>query len=242
MKALKNKSKGNEVKILQLYLNVTCDGKFGPKTEAAVNGWKNENGMNPDGIFSETDWGILVATLPTIQQGIKSKFVKMWQLFLGVTADGVFGSKTAATTKTYQASAGLTIDGVVGRQTWLMAFTGKTENPVSTAPQQTTTTNKKPIDYKQYDSRWGSIKYSTHTAAQTIRNSGCGPSGGMIALLQKNYARLLSKKDTAHIIQEQLGTFLDILQIFMARVSLFKQQHMLLLKPQLKMAHMLYVV
>jgi len=176
MKALKNKSKGNEVKILQLYLNVTCDGKFGPKTEAAVNGWKNENGMNPDGIFSETDWGILVATLPTIQQGIKSKFVKMWQLFLGVTADGVFGSKTAATTKTYQASAGLTIDGVVGRQTWLMAFTGKTENPVSTAPQQTTTTNKKPIDYKQYDSRWGYIKYSTHTAAQTIRNSGCGPS------------------------------------------------------------------
>ena len=175
MKSLKKKDKGVEVKILQVFLNITPDGIFGPKTETAINAWKNEHGMNPDGIFSEGDWSLLVATLPVIKLNTKNKFVKMWQLFLGITADGDFGNKTFASTKAYQASIGLTIDGVVGKQTWNMGFLNKKEN-TNSSQTTTTTTKLKPVDYKQYDSRWGNIKYSTHSVSQTIRNSGCGPT------------------------------------------------------------------
>lgn len=177
MKTLKNKSTGTEVKILQTFLNVAVDGKFGPKTAAALNGWKQENGMVADGIMNEADWNTLAASLPTIKQGSKGKYVKMWQLFLGITNDGVFGSKTTASTKTYQASANLDMDGVVGKQTWKKAFTGKIN--VSTTTPAAATVGKKPVDYKQYDSKWGNVVYTknnTYNKSQTIRNSGCGPT------------------------------------------------------------------
>lgn len=169
MKMLKNKSTGVEVKILQAFLEVTIDGKFGPKTASALNHWKEKLGMNTDGVMSEADWNTLAAMLPTIKVGNKDRYVKMWQLFLGVTADGIFGNKTKASTKAYQVSADLFADGIVGKQTWVHALTG-------TKTTLASITSKKPVDYKQYDSRWGNIKYSTHTSSQTIRNSGCGPT------------------------------------------------------------------
>jgi len=32
------------------------------------------------------------------------------------------------------------------------------------------------VKYLQWDSKWKNVKYSTHTNAQTIGNSGCGPT------------------------------------------------------------------
>lgn len=43
-------SVGAEVVSLQTFLNITADGQFGPKTEAAVKQWQSENGLVPDGI------------------------------------------------------------------------------------------------------------------------------------------------------------------------------------------------
>lgn len=34
----------------------------------------------------------------------------------------------------------------------------------------------KPVDYKQYDSRWGSLPYAVDGEKSTIKTSGCGPS------------------------------------------------------------------
>lgn len=53
-----------------------------------------------------------------IKKGSKGKAVKVWQVIVGVTADGDFGSKTKAATITFQKKYGLTQDGIVGDNTW----------------------------------------------------------------------------------------------------------------------------
>lgn len=175
MKTIKNKSKGVEVKILQTFLNVDIDGKFGPKTAAALNSWKHSLGLAANGEMNESDWNILAKSLPTIRKGDKNKYVKMWQLFLNINADGSFGDKTKAATRAYQASVKLTVDGVVGSKTWIKAFTGKNED----IPVPSDDKNIQPVNFKQYDSRWASViftKNNTYNKKQTIKNSGCGPT------------------------------------------------------------------
>lgn len=56
--------------------------------------------------------------MDTIRKGSKGKSVKVWQIIIGVTADGDFGSGTKAATKTWQSNHGLTADGVVGSKSW----------------------------------------------------------------------------------------------------------------------------
>lgn len=53
-----------------------------------------------------------------IKKGSTGKAVKIWQLIVGVSVDGDFGTKTEAATKTWQKSHGLTPDGIVGAKTW----------------------------------------------------------------------------------------------------------------------------
>lgn len=36
--------------------------------------------------------------------------------------------------------------------------------------------NKQPVDYKQYDSRWANVDYSTNGEKTDIKESGCGPT------------------------------------------------------------------
>lgn len=178
MQTLKNKSKGTEVKILQTYLGVTADGIFGSETAAALNKWKEKLGQVPNGEMTETDWGLLAKSLPTLRQGDKNKYVKMWQLFLGISADGVFGAKTKSSTRAYQSTMGQVVDGIVGPSTWLEAFTGT--KVISTSTSNTPgKKNIQPKNFKQYDSRWGSVVYTrnnTYNKKQTIKSSGCGPT------------------------------------------------------------------
>lgn len=70
------------------------------------------------------------ASHATIKQGSKGSDVVAWQKIIGVTADGNFGSGTAAATKTFQTKHGLTADGVVGPKTWSAAL----GTPVQEAP------------------------------------------------------------------------------------------------------------
>ena len=172
MKEIKNKSTGTEVKIIQIYLGVGADGVFGPKTETAVNKWKASLGLAEDGKITEADWNIIAKSMPTIRKGDKGNNVKIWQLFLGIAADANFGAGTKASTRTFQAGANLTVDGVVGPKSWLAAFTEQKQ-------EETSKKNKQPVNYKQYDSRWGSVIYTknnTYNKKQTIKNSGCGPT------------------------------------------------------------------
>lgn len=56
--------------------------------------------------------------MPTIKKGSKGKAVKIWQVIIGVNADGIFGSDTDKKTRAFQKSHGLGVDGIVGPKTW----------------------------------------------------------------------------------------------------------------------------
>ena len=54
----------------------------------------------------------------TIKNGSRGKAVQIWQIIVGVTADGIFGKNTDAATRQFQANNGLSVDGIVGKNSW----------------------------------------------------------------------------------------------------------------------------
>ncbi|MBR4635772.1 MAG: peptidoglycan-binding protein, partial [Clostridia bacterium] len=102
-----------------------------------------------------------------LKRGSRGNEVVQVQTLLGIDADGIFGRKTEAAVKAFQAANGLKVDGIVGKNTWA-ALLGETQ------PEPNF---KKPVDYKQYDSKWAKVMYSNHSdTKQTIKSSGCGPT------------------------------------------------------------------
>lgn len=57
-------------------------------------------------------------SMNTIKKGSKGNAVKVWQIIIGTTVDGIFGSGTESITKTWQKNHGLTADGIVGKNSW----------------------------------------------------------------------------------------------------------------------------
>lgn len=57
-------------------------------------------------------------TMPIIKKGSVGKAVKIWQIIVGVEADGEFGSVTDSATRQFQKAYSLEVDGEVGSQTW----------------------------------------------------------------------------------------------------------------------------
>ena len=53
---LKKGSRGQQVKDLQEFLEITADGDFGPGTEKAVKAWQSANGLTADGIVGPRTW------------------------------------------------------------------------------------------------------------------------------------------------------------------------------------------
>lgn len=177
MKTIKKGSNGVEVQILQYALHTAKkDGVFDSNLKTTVINFQSANKLTTDGIVGTKTWSAICSQMPTIRLGDRSDYVHVWQLMLNavsVIPDSFFGFNTLGATKTYQSASGLVADGIVGKKTWAKAFGSTIESESSS----TTTTNKKPVDYKQYDSKWGSVIYTkngTYNTKQTIRNSGCG--------------------------------------------------------------------
>ena len=81
--------------------------------------------------------------------------------------DGIFGPKTKAAVIAYQTAHNLEPDGIAGPLTWA-SLQGETI-PASA--------HVKPVDYKQYDSKWAKKMYSSHgDKSQTMKSSACGPT------------------------------------------------------------------
>lgn len=59
MEVLKLGSKGEGVKVLQEYLNLTIDGEFGPNTDRAVKDFQREKSLTPDGIVGNSTWAAM---------------------------------------------------------------------------------------------------------------------------------------------------------------------------------------
>lgn len=175
MKTIRNGSSGTEVKILQYALGYgNQSGIFDTNFEAFVRKYQSNNGLVVDGIVGQNTWAKVFNEAPLIKYGSRGAWISVWQLILGsVVEDGIFGAKTRAATKTYQSSSGLAADGIVGKNTWASVI----NTVVKEIPKTTGTNTTKPVDYKQYDSKWGSVVYTqnnTYNRKQTIKNSGCG--------------------------------------------------------------------
>lgn len=56
--------------------------------------------------------------LPTIRRGSSGKAVKLWQVILGIEADGLFGIITQEETRQFQLENNLKVDGIVGAKSW----------------------------------------------------------------------------------------------------------------------------
>jgi len=59
MKTLKLNSTGQEVKQLQLLLNIIPDGIFGPQTEQSVIFFHKSQNIIPDGIVGPITWSLI---------------------------------------------------------------------------------------------------------------------------------------------------------------------------------------
>jgi peptidoglycan hydrolase-like protein with peptidoglycan-binding domain len=128
------------VREVQRALGVQVDGVLGAKTISALKGFQSAHGLKVDAVVGQATWTALSARLPKVQHHdstsshrvtalaasakssstrthAKHGGVRALQNALGLSADGVFGPKTARAVKRYQRGHGLTSDGVVGPDT-----------------------------------------------------------------------------------------------------------------------------
>lgn len=107
---------------------------FGADTSTSTTASSPTTQASPTPQFSLTNGNL--------RQGSSGEQVKQLQTMLGITADGIFGPKTAEAVKAYQTKNGLTADGIVGPQT--VATFNKTSGTsgTSTSPANTGGTNQ----------------------------------------------------------------------------------------------------
>ena len=111
---LKQGSRGHPVPALQYLLRarghpVTVDGIFGPKTEAAVEGFQVADQIMVDGIVGPQTWGALILVVASGSTGDAVRGVQEEFQFRnlsgdprqGLAVDGVFGPKTRAAVRAY---------------------------------------------------------------------------------------------------------------------------------------------
>jgi peptidoglycan hydrolase-like protein with peptidoglycan-binding domain len=134
---VKRGSQGHPVPALQYLLRarghpVTVDGIFGPKTEAAVEGFQIAGQIAVDGIVGPQTWGALVIVVASGSTGDAVRGVQEEFRFRnlsgdpgqGLAVDGVFGPKTRAAVRSFQQALGLAADGIVGLITWRALISG----------------------------------------------------------------------------------------------------------------------
>jgi len=118
---------GAAVVVLQRGLKLTADGDLGPMTKAAVVAFQKQQGLPANGTVSRAVWdGLEKRDYPLIayraltqQVGSTGAVTVVLQRALRLTADGVFGPKTAAAVKVVQGNARLAQTGVVSGWTWV---------------------------------------------------------------------------------------------------------------------------
>lgn len=178
LKTIKQGASDDLVKVAQYLTGFAvrekAGGIFNANFVAHVCTWQRTNGLTPDGIIGKDTWTKLAETAPTCStsKNKTSAATCAVQLLLdGLTADGIYGSKTKKAVAAYQASKGLSADGICGAKTWAALIVG------AVAVKPSSGGFKQPKDYKQYDSKWASKIFSaTGKSSQTMKSSGCGPT------------------------------------------------------------------
>lgn len=86
------------------------------QAELNAQGFRDSNGnkLVVDGIAGAKT----LSACPTLRIGARGNITKLMQQKIGVSADGIFGSRTKQAVINYQKSKGLSADGIVGQNTW----------------------------------------------------------------------------------------------------------------------------
>src|ERR671923_3069739 len=123
------------VKTLQYLLrarghNLTVDGIFGPRTDAAVRAFQQSRGLAVDGIVGPNTWSALIVQVKQGSQGDAVRAVQEEFRFRAgepsqaLQVDGIFGPKTDAAVRGFQQALGIAVDGIVGPVTWRALVSG----------------------------------------------------------------------------------------------------------------------
>lgn len=112
--------------------NDEADGIFGKITEEAVNLFKEQHGLDTDGVADQEMLDLLYSSQAqyyAITIGAKNTDVdelqqRLRELGYIEKVDGAFGEKTEAAVKKFQERNNLTVDGKVGRKTREMLYSG----------------------------------------------------------------------------------------------------------------------
>ena len=134
---LKQGSRGHPVPALQYLLRarghlLTVDGNFGPKTEAAVEGFQTADQIKVDGIVGPQTWSALVIVVAAGSTGDAVRGVQEEFRFRdlsgvagqGLAVDGVFGPKTRTAVRGFQQALRIAADGIAGPLTWRALVSG----------------------------------------------------------------------------------------------------------------------
>lgn len=122
---------------------IDIDGIFGSGTETAVKSFQRMRGLRPDGVIGPDTWEALYESYFAVtrssglavpypgyllQVGSRGDNVKLMQQYLNaisnvypqppITADGIYGERTASAVRSFQRLTGLTPDGIIGSVTW----------------------------------------------------------------------------------------------------------------------------
>ena len=182
-----NVAKLQETLISLGYLDGNADGNYGDKTVAAVRAFQKANGLTVDGSAGAETQEVLfggkavkagatkatatpkASATPTpasssLKQGARGDAVKELQKklidlgYLSGSADGVYGSKTAAAVKAYQKANKLSADGVAGSKTLSsISSSGAVSNKstaTATATKTATVSSAKPTAGQVQYANW----------------------------------------------------------------------------------------
>ena len=171
----KNNSK-QAVRALQYLFDISVTGVYDSETETIIKKFQKSKNLDVDGKAGPNTLTAIANLLPDVKYKdySKSKYVKAVQSLVGSSIDGKYGKNTRANVVTFQSSACLIRSGDITQNDWLALWDCIY---VKTDMSLNGTNSKEPVDYKQYDSRWGKKKYTaTGNSSQTIASSGCGPT------------------------------------------------------------------
>jgi peptidoglycan hydrolase-like protein with peptidoglycan-binding domain len=119
-------NRGADVRAIQGFLRqrgatIAVDGFFGSATEAAVQAFQRQVGIQATGRVGETTWTALVVR---VEPGSSGEAIKALQRQLnekrsaGLTVTGTDDAATVAAVRAFQRHAGLSVNGIAGALTW----------------------------------------------------------------------------------------------------------------------------
>jgi peptidoglycan hydrolase-like protein with peptidoglycan-binding domain len=134
---VRNRSDVFPVRTLQQLLrarkqNISVDGIFGPRTEAAVKAFQQGIGLVADGVVGPQTWPKLIVQVKKGSTGDAVRGVQEVMKFHDqsdgeappVLIDGIFGPRTDAFVRGFQSALDIASDGIVGPITWRALVSG----------------------------------------------------------------------------------------------------------------------